>query len=90
MFNIFSLSSDGIIISSTGSYFSILTSFDLVTASTILFPKSSSASKTTFLEASNPLFNNCFLYFLANDKNPYPLTYFLVAGSIEYCVISIY
>ena len=34
--------------------------------------------------------NNSFLYFLANDKNSYPLTYFLVLGSIEYCVISIY
>ena len=27
--------------------------------------------------------SNCFLYFLANDKNPYPLTYSLVLGSVE-------
>ena len=31
---------------------------------------------------------NYFLYFLVNDKNPYPLTYFLVLGSIEYCRIA--
>ena len=38
-----------------------------------------------FLEAifkgPGPVYNNCFLYlldkFLANNKNPYPLTYFL-------------
>ena len=40
------------------------------------------------------IFNNFFPYlldrFLGNDKNPYPLTYFLVPGSIEYRVISIY
>ena len=38
--------------------------------------------------------NNCFPFLLdryfENDKNPYPLTYFLVLGSIEYRVISIY
>ena len=34
--------------------------------------------------ASSPVSNNRFLYFLANDKNTYPLTYFLVLGSIEY------
>ena len=59
-----------------------------------LFPKNSPALWTTFLEAvfkeSNPVSNNYFLYFLANDKNPYPLTYFLVLGSIEYRRISIY
>ena len=47
-----------------------------------------------FLEALIPVANNCFLYllekFLANDKNPYPLTYFLVLGAIAYRVISIY
>ena len=41
-----------------------------------------------FLEAvfeeSSPVSNNCFLYFLANDSNLDPLTYFLVLGSIEY------
>ena len=26
--------------------------------------------------ASSPVSNNCFLYFLANNKNPYPLTCF--------------
>ena len=40
-----------------------------------------------FLEAvvtaSRPVSNNWFLYFLANDKNPYPLTYFFVLGSIS-------
>ena len=34
--------------------------------------------------------NNFFLYllekFLANDKNSYPSTHFLVVGSIEYCI----
>ena len=46
-----------------------------------------------FLEAvftaSSPVSNNCFLYYLANDKIPYLLTYFLVLGWIEYWVISI-
>ena len=75
---------------STGSCFSILTSFDLDTVSAILFPEYSPDSWTTFLEASNPLSHNCFLYFLTNDKNPDLLTYFLVLGSIEYRVTSIY
>ena len=47
---------------------------------------------TTFLEAvfkeSSPVSSNCFLYFLENDKNLYPLTYFLVLGSTEYCCIA--
>ena len=43
MFNNLSLFSGGIIISSTGSCFSILSSFDVVTASTILFPMNSPA-----------------------------------------------
>ena len=89
MLNISSLFSSEIIISSTGSCFSILSSFELVTASAILLPINSPALLTTFSEAaftaSNPVSNNCFLYFLANDKNSYPLTYFLVLGSIEYC-----
>ena len=67
--------SGGIIISSTGS-------------TAILFHKNSPVVWNTFLEAnfkeSTPVSNNCFLYFLANDKNLYPLTYFLVFGSIEY------
>ena len=61
--------------------------FDLVTASAILFPINSPVLWNTFLEAvfkeSGPVFNNYFVCFLANDKNPYPLTYFL--GSTEYC-----
>ena len=40
--------------------------------------------------ASSPLFNNCFLYFLTNNKNSYPSTYFPVLGSIEYRSIFIY
>ena len=79
LFNILSLFSGEIIISSTGSCFSILSWLDVVTAPAILFPKISRA-----------LSNNCFLYFVVNDKNPYPLTYFLVLGSIEYHVNSIY
>ena len=70
----------------------MLSSFDGVTASEILFPKNSPALWTTFLEAvfkeSIPVSNNYVLYFLGNDKNPYPLTYFLVLGSNEYCHIS--
>ena len=79
-FNISSLFSGGIIIYSTGSCFTILSSYKLVTGSAILFPNNSPVFWTTFLEAvfkeSNPVSNNCifyiaFLYFLANDKNPY-------------------
>ena len=85
--------SSGIIISSTGSCFLILSLFDLVTASAILFPKNSHALWATFLEAvfkvSSPVSNNC-LYFLTNDKNRYPSTHFLVLGSIEHHIISIY
>ena len=84
------LLSGGIIISSTGSCFSMLSSFDLVTASAVLFPINSPALWTTFLEASSPLSSICFLYFLTNDKNLYPLAYFLLFGSIEYRAISIY
>ena len=52
LFNISSLFSGGIIITSTGSCFSILSSFDLVTAYEILFPKYSPALWISFLEAS--------------------------------------
>ena len=52
LFNISSFFSSGIIISSTFLGFSLgLSLFDLVTASAILFHKSSSALWTTFLEA---------------------------------------
>ena len=58
----------------------------------ILFPINSLALWTTFLEVvfkeSSHVSNYCFLYFLANDKNSYPLTYFLAVGSIEYCHIA--
>ena len=88
--NISSFFSDGIIISSTGSCFTILSSFDLVTASVIFFPIDSPALWANFLEASSTISISCFLYFLANDKNPYSLTYFLVLGSTEYRQISVY
>ena len=91
LFNISSVISVGIIIYSTGSSFSILSSFELVTESAILFPKNSSAFWATFSEvvftASSPVSNNCFLYFLANDKS---LTYFIVLGYIGYRRIYIY
>ena len=88
-FNIyFSFFSSGIIISSAGCCFPILLSFDLVTASAVLFPKNSPALWTIFLEAvfkeSSPLSNICFSYFLVNYKNPHHLTHFLVLGSIDY------
>ena len=65
---------------------------------TINSPVASSALWSSFMEAvfraSSLVSNNCFLHllekFIANDKSPYPLTYFLVLGSIEYRVISIY
>ena len=87
-FNISSLFSGGIIISSTGFVFTILSSSELVNASVILFPIISPVLWTAFLEAifkqSSQVSSNCFLYFFANDKNPYRLTYFLVQASIEY------
>ena len=90
-FNISSLFSSGMIIFSTGSCFTVLPSFDLVTASATFPLKYSPILWTTSLEAvfgaSSPVSNNCYSYFLANDKNPYPLTYFIVLGSIEYCCI---
>ena len=68
LFNISSYFSRGVIISSTGSGFSILTLFDLVTVAAILFPKYSPVLKTIFLETSNPLSHNCFLFFLRMTK----------------------
>ena len=38
----------------------------------------------TAFKDSSPVSNYYFLYFLANDKNPRPLTYYLDLGSIEY------
>ena len=101
-FNIYSPFSVAIIISLTLFEFSSITDFVFAIFSAILFPinlpLASAALWTYFLEAifkaSSPVSNNCFLYlfekFLANNKNPYRLTYFLVLCSIEYCVISIY
>ena len=37
-----------------------------------------------FFGSISPVLKNSFLYFSRNDKNPLPLTYFLVLGSIEY------
>ena len=88
--NIPSLFPVGIIISSTGFAFTILSSFDSATVSAVLFPinppAASAAFWPIFLEAvfkvSSLVSNNCFLYLLegslANDKNTYPLTFFLV------------
>ena len=90
-FNICFLFSGGIIISSAGFFITILSSHELVTA--ILFPKNLPVLSTIFLEIvfkeASPVSNNCFLYFLANNKNLYPLTYVFVLGSIEYPLISI-
>ena len=84
LFDISSLFSGGMIVSSTGSCLTILSSFELVIVSSILFPKNLPALWTTFLEAFSSVPNNCFSYFLANDKNPYPVMCFLVLGSTEY------
>ena len=67
LFDIFSLFFDGIMISTTGPCFSILTLFDLVIASAILYPQYSPVLRTTFLEASNPLSNN--------GKNPFNILF---------------
>ena len=79
--------SGGIVISSTGFDFINLLPYELVDASVILFPKNSLVLWTTFLEVvfkrPGPASNKCSLYPLANDKNPYPLTYFFALGSIE-------
>ena len=60
----------------------------------MLFPKNSPTLWTTYFKESSFISNNCFLYllekFLANDRTPYPLTYFLVLGSIEHRAISTY
>ena len=65
---IFLLFSGGIIISSTGSYFIILSLFDIFVVSGVLFSKYSPALWITFLEASNPLSNNVFYIFLQTIK----------------------
>ena len=91
-FNLFKISppfSGGIIISSTGSCFSILTSFGLVRLCKFITYKFTTLWEPVFT-AFSPVFNNCFSYFLANDKNPYPLIYFFVLGYIEHRRISVY
>ena len=76
------------------------TNFGFTIFPAILFsinsPVALAISWTNFLEAVFAasifvllvVFNNFFVYlldrFLANDKNPYPLTYALVVGCIEY------
>ena len=77
LFNVSSHFSGGIIISWTGSCFSISSLFELVRylrSSTALymhsFPINSHVLWTTFLETSSPVSSNRFSYFLANDKNP--------------------
>ena len=89
LLNIFSHFSGGIYISSTFLEFSSVTDFFVIILSAILFPISSPAASaalwTTFLEAiseaSSSASKNYFLYLLqkvlTNDKNPYPLIYFL-------------
>ena len=83
-----------------------MTYFDFTVSLVILFPinslVASAALWTTFLEAVFRAYspalvavsNNYFSYlldsFLSNEKNPYPLTYFLALGSIEQRLISIY
>ena len=91
MFNISSLFSVGIIISSTFHEFSSIKCFGFTIWSANLFPINSlvpsAVLSITFLEAvfkeSSPISDNWFLYFLANDKNPNPATYFIVLGSID-------
>ena len=52
--------------------------------SAILFSRNSLAFFEAVFKESSPVSNNCSLHFLANDKNPHPLIYFLVPGSTEY------
>ena len=72
LFNTSSLSSGEIIISFTGSFSTMLPLFDKRIASAILFSINPPTLWTTFLEGVfekyGPTYNNCFSYFLANDK----------------------
>ena len=75
MLNVSFLFTSGIMIYSIFLVFSsvsiILSLSNLVTGSAVLSPKNSPGIWTAFLEevftGSGPVFNNCFLYFLAND-----------------------
>ena len=105
-FNFSFFFSGGINIFSKFLEFLSVTGFGFTILSTNLFPinapVASAALSTIFLEAVfrtySPVFatvsNNSVLYlsdgFLANDKNSYHLTYFLVLGSTEERVNSIY
>ena len=81
--------SGGIIISSTGSCFSILSLFDLVIASAIFFPNIHLMYGLRFWK--DLIFYPIIVFVsFANDKNSYSLPYFLFLGSIDYRVISIY
>ena len=60
--NISFLFSSGIIFSSAGSCYWIWSSFDIVTAYAILFPKKSPALWATFLDASSPV--SIFFFFI--------------------------
>ena len=88
MFDTSFLPSGGIIIALRFLDFYQTSQFYLCFAqSAILFPKNSPMLRANFLAAvfkeSSPVSNDYFLYFLANDENSYPLTYFLVLGTIE-------
>ena len=99
-FNIFCLFPGGITICSTFFEFSAGTCFVFTISSAILFPINSLVASAVLcatnlgvdFRSSSPVLvavsNNWFPYlldiFLANDKNLYPLTDFLVPGSIEY------
>ena len=76
LFKISSLFSGGIIISLIGFCFLLLSLFELVTPSAILCPKNLRVLWTSFLKGFSRVSNNCFLYFLANNKNPYPFNMF--------------
>ena len=98
--------SGGIIIYSTFLEFSSSTSFGFTILSAILVPVNSTVTSaalwTPFLEpafrASNPvlaaIFNNCYPCLLnrilANGKNSYSSTFFLVLGSTQQHIIAIY
>ena len=98
--NISALFSGGLIIFSTfiefssitGFVLTILSSFDLATASAIFFLQKFTCFMDYFFGTSFKRISVLypiivFLYFfdkfLPNDKNIYPLTYFLVLGSIK-------
>ena len=96
--NIASLFTGGISIFSAFLGFSSFTCFSFTILSAILFPihltVASAALWTTFLET---VFKHLVLYPIINfyifslmTKNPYPLTYIFVLGSVEYRITSIY